>query len=239
MSLGSPCFNSKSQGDIGRVIELLVRLLRFSLDITPSTAASLLANCKARIDVVDVLCYDDSRGNHMNSKLRPKQQRFVDEYLLDLNGTQAAIRSGYARNGAEVTGSRLLRNPNVAEAIAEAMEERSKNTKIDAEWVLKQAVELHMRCMQQVRPALNPKTKKQLRDDDGNPLYTFNAGGAVRALELIGKHVDINAWKERIEHSSGQSFVERLQAGRRRISRLQTDDLDTVDITPAKLTTPH
>lgn len=48
----------------------------------------------------------------------PRQARFVEEFLTDLNATQAAIRAGYSPNGAAVTGSRLLRNPKIAVAIA-------------------------------------------------------------------------------------------------------------------------
>lgn len=50
--------------------------------------------------------------------MTPKQQRFVTEYLKDLNATQAAIRAGYAESGAGVEGARLLKNANVAQAIA-------------------------------------------------------------------------------------------------------------------------
>ena len=51
--------------------------------------------------------------------LNAKQERFVTEYMLDTNGTQAAIRAGYAANSAAVTASRLLRNANVGQAVAE------------------------------------------------------------------------------------------------------------------------
>ena len=104
--------------------------------------------------------------------------------------------------------------------------ERSEATKIDAEWVLRQAVELHRRCMQEIRPVRNPKTGKQLYDDDGNALFTFNANGENRALEIIGKHVDIGAFKERVEISSGLSMVERLHAGRDRVRRERFEDAE-------------
>lgn len=68
-----------------------------------------------------------------------KQQRFVEEYLKDLNATQAAIRAGYAPGqSAEVEGARQLRNAKVADAIQSAMSERSESTKIDAEAVLRE-----------------------------------------------------------------------------------------------------
>ena len=161
----------------------------------------------------------------MNTRnLTPKQLRFIDEYLIDLNATQAAIRAGYSKNSARQIGVENLSKPVFAAALAKAKRERSEATKIDAEWVLKQAVELHRRCMQEIRPVRNPKTGKQLYDDDGNALFTFNATAANRALELIGKHVDIGAFKERVEVSSGFSMVERLHAGRARVRRERIGD---------------
>ncbi len=103
----------------------------------------------------------------MNTKLTPKQQRFIDEYLIDLNATQAAIRAGYSPRTARAIACENLAKPDIQEAIAEAKRERSEATKIDAEWVLHQAVELHRRCMQEVKPALHPKTRKQMKDEEG------------------------------------------------------------------------
>ncbi len=152
----------------------------------------------------------------MNTKLTPKQQCFIEEYLIDLNATQAAIRAGYSPRTARAIACENLAKPDIQEAIAEAKRERSEATKINAEWVLKQAVELHQRCMQEIKPALHPKSRRQLKDDSGNLLFTFNAAGANRSLELVGKHVDIGAFKDRLEVSGGISLVERLQAGRDR-----------------------
>ncbi len=68
--------------------------------------------------------------------LTPKQQRFVEEYLVDLNATQAAIRAGYAPKNADKQGSQLLGKPRVSEAIQEAMKKRSKRTEITQDKVL-------------------------------------------------------------------------------------------------------
>ncbi len=71
----------------------------------------------------------------MNTKkLTPKQQRFVDEYLVDLNATQAAIRAGYSKNSARQIGEENLSKPVIAAAVAKAKQERSEATKIDAKW---------------------------------------------------------------------------------------------------------
>lgn len=68
--------------------------------------------------------------------MTPRQRRFVDEYLIDLCATQAAIRAGYSARTAEQIGHRLLRNVQVAEAIAAAQAERSKRTGIAQDRVL-------------------------------------------------------------------------------------------------------
>ena len=59
-------------------------------------------------------------------------------------------------------------------------------------------------------------TGNVLTDDDGSALYTFNAAAANRALELIGKHVGINAFRENVQVNAEMSLIERLQAGRMR-----------------------
>lgn len=75
-------------------------------------------------------------------KLTAKQQRFVEEYLVDLNATQAAIRSGFSAKNADKIGSQLLGKTRVAEAIAEAQEKRSKRTAITQDMVLKELAKL-------------------------------------------------------------------------------------------------
>ncbi len=68
--------------------------------------------------------------------LTPKQQRFVAEYLVDLNATQGAIRAGYSAKTAEVQGSRLLGNVKVREAVEAGMKARSKRTEITQDEVI-------------------------------------------------------------------------------------------------------
>lgn len=74
----------------------------------------------------------------MSGNLTPKQQRFVEEYLIDLNATQAAIRAGYSERTANEQGARLLANASVKEAIDAAKIDRSESTNITAERVLKE-----------------------------------------------------------------------------------------------------
>ena len=72
----------------------------------------------------------------MANKLTPKQKRFCEEYLIDLNGKQAAIRSGYSKDSAYSIGSENLTKPEVQNYIAELKEERSKELKIESNEVL-------------------------------------------------------------------------------------------------------
>ena len=74
--------------------------------------------------------------------LTPRQQRFVDEYLVDLNGTQAAIRAGFSKKNADSIAIQVLRKPQVAEAVAAAIQSRSKKVGLTAEWVVERLMSL-------------------------------------------------------------------------------------------------
>jgi phage terminase small subunit len=125
------------------------------------------------------LNHDRKQGG--NGDLTPRQKQFVAEYLLDLNATQAAIRAGYSPRTAPAQASRLLTNVKVSKAIAQAVEERAQRTAVDQDWVLGCLQEVVDRCMQTV----------PVNDRQGKPTgeFRFNAAGATRALEIIGKHL--------------------------------------------------
>lgn len=119
------------------------------------------------------------------SKLTAKQEAFCLEYLVDLNATQAAIRAGYSQKTAGAVGHENLKKPEIEQKIAELMKERSEKTKIDAQWVLESAKKVFDRCMQH-EPVMS----------NGEPTgeYKFEHSGANKALEIIGKHVDVRAF---------------------------------------------
>lgn len=71
-------------------------------------------------------------------KLTEKQRRFVEEYLIDLNGTQAAIRAGFSDKGADVAASRLLGNVRVQAAVSEGKRNRSRRVEITQARVLEE-----------------------------------------------------------------------------------------------------
>ena len=70
------------------------------------------------------------------SKLTNKQERFVEEYLVDLNAKQASIRAGYSEKTAAEMGYENLTKPHVQECIQERMDERSTRTEITADRIL-------------------------------------------------------------------------------------------------------
>ncbi|MFU3368866.1 terminase small subunit [Pseudomonas aeruginosa] len=74
--------------------------------------------------------------------LTKKQRLFVDEYLIDLNATQAAIRARYSTRRAAEIGYQLLQRPEVAQAIQAAMAERSKRTEVEADYVIRRLREI-------------------------------------------------------------------------------------------------
>lgn len=121
--------------------------------------------------------------------LTKKQRLFVREYLVDLNATQAAIRAKYSKKTAALIGHENLRKPNIVEAINQATDKREKKVEINAEWVLNQQVRVFNRCMQD----------EAVVDQEGEEVgeYRFEHSGANKALENIGKHVNVQAFNEK------------------------------------------
>lgn len=141
--------------------------------------------------------------------MTPKQQRFVEEYMKDLNGKQAAIRAGYAANSAEVQASRLLSDAKVATRVAELKAELSDKTGITVEYVLQNLKEVGERCLQK-RPVLKfdfaTKEMVQVQDEEGRDVWQFDSQGANKAFELLGKHV--GAFETDNRQKSGTIIVE-------------------------------
>lgn len=140
------------------------------------------------------------------AKLTAKQQCFVNEYLIDLNATQAAIRAGYSPKTATEQASRLLSNVNIRACVDKAMAERSKRTGVTAERVV-----LELACLGFVnaKDLVNMTDGSVLdstsRDDTaaiasvkvkttpgeyGNSVEReVKLSDKTKALELLGKHL--------------------------------------------------
>lgn len=114
-------------------------------------------------------------------KLNPKQQRFVDEYLVDLNATQAAIRAGYSKKTAASVGAENLRKPQVAAAITAAQAARSERTHITQDDVLRELARIGLSDL------------RQAFDVDGKLLlpkhWPDDFARAVSSVEVVTKNL--------------------------------------------------
>ena len=123
-----------------------------------------------------------------------RQKRFCEEYLIDLNATQAAIRAGYAKRSARQIASRLLTNDDIRAYIAELQKERMVRTEITADYVLAGIKETAERCLQR-SPVMEwdyeARALVQKKDEQGQGVWEFDSTGANRAFELLGKHIGI------------------------------------------------
>lgn len=118
--------------------------------------------------------------------ITPKQERFCQEYIVDYNGAQAAVRAGYAANSARKTASRLLTNADILARVRELQREQTARLALTQDYVLQQLVDTY-RCCREPEPVL-------VYDPDAGGMvesgkYQFDSKGALRALELIGKHL--------------------------------------------------
>lgn len=170
-------------------------------------------------------------------KLTDLQARFAEEYLVDLNATQAAIRAGcnVSSNGsARAAGSEFLANPNVEEYIQALQAERSARTKIDADWLLKRLAdeatadvadiydefgalrpvyEWPLMFRQGLVQGLEVKEEYEEADDPEYPdegrkvrvssgrTVKVKLSDRVKRLELIGRHIGVQAFKENVSLS--------------------------------------
>ncbi len=133
-----------------------------------------------------------------------RHERFAIEVASGKSADAAYADAGYSPS--RKNAARLRANEDISSRIEELLSHVAQEAKIDAAYVLKQAVKLHERCMQEVVPFTDRKGA-QVCDENGNPLFVFNATGAAKALELVGKHVSVQAFKDKIEHSGGVALI--------------------------------
>lgn len=133
------------------------------------------------------------------ANLTPKQQRFVEEYLIDLNAKQSAIRAGYSAKTAEQMGYQLLQKTSVQKAIQEAQNKLTERTEITQDYVLTNIKKVIERCMQQEAVLARDGSPLLIEGPEGDlvPLFEFKETGALKGLELLGKHLGM--FKDKIE----------------------------------------
>lgn len=164
------------------------------------------------------------------AKLTDKQELFAREYLTDLNATKAAIRAGYSEKSAAVQGCENLSKPNIAERIIELKSDRNEQVGINAAYVLNRLVEIDqmdvldiLMSNGELKPIKDwPKTWRttlsgmdvtELAGDQAGLLKKIKWPDKVKNLELLGKHVDVQAFKEQVkqEHSIDAEMADLLR----------------------------
>ena len=113
--------------------------------------------------------------------LNDKQKQFCEEYIIDLNGTQAAIRAGYSGKTANRIASELLSKLDIQEYVQKIKNERSERVKYSQDELMRDILEVKNRCLQ-ANPVL---------DKEGNEtgIWKFDSNGANKALDMLAKHV--------------------------------------------------
>ena len=131
------------------------------------------------------------------SGLPPIKHNFCHYLVADpqMDGTEAYLKVNpdVKRKSASMQASRYLEDPEIRVYIGQLLEERQKRLEMDEDWVMSSLRDIHDRCMQ-AEPVYNHQSV--VRDEDGEdtgeriPIYAkFDANGALKALELIGKHL--------------------------------------------------
>ena len=171
------------------------------------------------------------------SGLNDKQRLFVAEFLKDLNATQAALRAGYSEKTAYSQGQRLLKHAEIAAALSEAAAARAERTQIDADWVLKRLADeadADIADLYDEAGALKPvkdwpeiwrkglvagvEVAEEFETVDGKKervgvVRKVKLSDRIKRIELIGKHVSVQAFKDTVEHKGMVVMIAKEDSG--------------------------
>ena len=171
--------------------------------------------------------------------LTDKQEMFCREYLVDLNATQAAIRAGYSVKTANRIAAQLLSKLDIQNRIVAHKSKRNEDVGIDADYVLRRLVEIDKmdvidilnndmsikpvsewpQCWRRYIVGFDLAEMFEGRGEDREMvgiLKRIKWPDKVKNLELLGRHVDVQAFKDKVEHSGEVNLVDRIQAARKR-----------------------
>lgn len=150
------------------------------------------------------------------AKLTPKQEMFIQEYLIDLNATQAAIRAGYSPRSANEIATENMAKPSIRARIDEALAQRSRRLGINQDRIINELAKIAFINPADVINFNNATVKEDAEKDNTAAILsvrvktsTTDTGTSterevrindkVKALELLGKHLGM--FTEKIEHS--------------------------------------
>ncbi|HIG9854021.1 TPA: terminase small subunit [Klebsiella pneumoniae] len=192
---------------------------------------------------------DPKRKSTQYKPLTVMQEAYAQEYVkCPENQTQAAINAGFSPKSAHVKASMMMRDERIQKRIAELMEERNKRLRVSADYVLLRLVEMVQMDVSDIldddggikpvsqwpkvwRTSLSAMDINRIRmagkdgeDDIESTLQKVKWPDKVKLLELIGKHVDVMAFKERMEVNVNVTIADRMAAARRRLKERQGGD---------------
>ncbi|MCG7978253.1 MAG: terminase small subunit [Candidatus Thiodiazotropha endolucinida] len=178
-------------------------------------------------------------------ELNPRQQIFCREYIIDFNGTRAAIDAGYSEKTASVQASRLLRNVKVQNALLKLIQERNERLRMTSDGVLERLTEesdaKFSDLLDEQGDIKKPKEWPHVwdrmvtsykiterTDKEGNVTVTreIRKNENPRRLELIGKHIDVQAFRDRLQVVEGNDIVAMKAAQARAIAAQAEEDED-------------
>ena len=184
------------------------------------------------------------------AELNQRQELFCREYIKDLNGTQAAIRAGYSPKTADRMAYELLKKPEIQAFVLQSKAERVEEVKIDANYVLKRLIEIDEMDVADILddggdflPIREwPKTWRTTLS--GLDIAIINSGDTeaiikkikwpdkVKNLELLGKHIGVGAFTEKVDHTSSDGSMSPTKPTRAEILEAQKaigGELDGLD----------
>ena len=153
-------------------------------------------------------------------KLTPKQMRFVDEWLIDFNGKQAAIRAGYSAKTAEVTAAKLLRNVKVQAEISRRQKDLQKRTEVSQDRVVKELariafVDASVVCVTDFDKLTDDQRAAIQGIKPTNFGWEIKLCDKIKALELLGRHIGM--FTDKLEVKGAIDIASVLAAARGRV----------------------
>ena len=159
-------------------------------------------------------------------KLTDKQKRFIEEYLVDLNATQAAIRAGYSEKTAYSIGEENLKKPEIKRAIEEAQLNRSSRVQITHDDVIRMLIENIEKSSGTKQVVITQTRKSEDGEFVGDDIaqFVYEPSSVNKALELLGKHLGM--FKDKVE-LTGELNVE--QKTELNLSGLSINELEQLE----------